>query len=131
MTDLQYKETKRALDSVQEEETHTIQELESKGYSCKVIAWCMLLVYKQHKESGFDAFIYKFHSCDYNEDSELWRVPTKCSLFVRCFALYDGIRQFEFSTNGKTTGVLSGSCYSEMLLPAIQEFKQLEEKYCE
>ncbi len=113
---------------------YTIKTFEDKGYTCKVLHWSMLLIYKPYSlggEDGFEAKIYKFESCDYVDGEDLsWVIPTEGELFIDCIAYYDGLRHLKFYQQGVPSYTLDGDYVSEMLLPAITELKALESKYC-
>lgn len=114
--------------------TYTMSSFEKEGFTCKLLPWSMLLVYKPCTpvgEEGFKATVYKFKSCDYFEGEDLtWVIPTKGEVFIECIAYYDGIRHLNLHQGGKPSNSLDGEYASEMLLPSITELKDLEQHYC-
>ncbi len=116
---------------------YTMKGFEDEGYSCKLLPWSMLLVYKPYSSSvegkdGFEAKIYKFESCDYVDGKDLtWVIPTEGGLFIDCIAYFDGLRHLGFYSEGQPSCGLDGECASEMLLPAITALKVLEKEYCQ
>lgn len=95
--------------------------LTEEGFIEKSLPWSMKLLYKPYdpnNKSGFEAYVYRFKGGDVY------------SKILRTWALWDGVRCYDFYEDNEPTASWELSIPTEHIVDIFKEVRILEKEFC-